>query len=203
MNQALADLLASRAGIWRGLHSEHAAWPVVDSGCPELDAVLPGGGWPLGTLAEVTIPALGCGELRLLSPAMASLSQTGRHIIWIAPPYQPYAPGLLQTGCALAQLLSVNVDGDNEIAWCAEKLLRSGRCGMVLLWPRRLDNRQIRRLQLAAETGSALAILFVLPGQSYPGAALRIAVNPTATGLTVNILKARGSLRRSVLTIRL
>lgn len=202
MNQALEDLLRSRAGIWRGLHSDHAAWPVVGSGFPELDAVLPGGGWPLGTLAEIAIPAVGCGELRLLLPAMADLSRAGRHIVWIAPPYQPYAPGLLQAGLALPQLLAVNVDTADDLPWSAEKLLRSGGCGMVLLWPHRLDNRQIRRLQLAAETGSALAILFVLPGQSYPGAALRIGVCPSATGLTLNIIKARGSLRRSALTIR-
>lgn len=203
MNPALADLLRSRTGIWRGLHCDRAAWAVVGSGFAELDASLPGGGWPLGSLAEIAIPAPGCGELRLLLPAIAGLSRAGRRIAWIAPPYRPYAPALLQAGVALPQLLAVNVGGDSDIAWCAEKLLRSGGCGMVLLWPRRLDARQIRRLQLAAETGSALAVLFALPSQSYSGAALRVAVRPSASGLAVDIVKARGSLRRASLMLSL
>ncbi|WP_157199624.1 hypothetical protein [Methylomonas koyamae] len=103
----------------------------------------------------------------------------------------------------MTQLLTVNADKDHDIAWCAEKLLRSGGCGMVLLWPRRLDARQIRRLQLAAETGSALAVLFALPGQSYSGAVLRVAVRPSASGLAVDIVKARGSLRRASLMLSL
>jgi len=47
---------------------------VVSSGFPELDAGLPGGGWPAGALTEILPAHEGIGELRLLGPALAGLS---------------------------------------------------------------------------------------------------------------------------------
>ncbi|OQW78636.1 MAG: hypothetical protein BVN35_02965 [Proteobacteria bacterium ST_bin11] len=200
----LDQLLGSQTGIWRGLRSENQAWPVIASGFAELDALLPGGGWPLGGVLEILSPCLGIGELSLLLPAISYLTQTQRWIAWIAPPHPPYAPALLQAGIDLNYVLVVDCRQANDIPWCLEKLLRSGRCGMTLAWPNRLGDHQIRRLQLAAETGSALAVLF--PKQRNLGTgytALRLSIKPTATGLVVQILKARGSLQRASITLNL
>jgi hypothetical protein len=203
MNAALQQLLSEEPGIWRGLRSESSVWPVIASGFPELDALLPGGGWPLGALLEIMTPCLGVGELRLLLPAMAGLSLSGRWIAWIAPPHQPYAPALVQAGIRLSQVLIVESRETSDIPWSLEKLLRSERCGMALAWPGRLNAHQTRRLQLAAEQGNALAVLF--PGQtgSSSHAALRIEIRPTLEGLALNIVKARGSLRRESLILRI
>jgi len=201
MNAALQQLLSEEPGIWRGLRSENSAWPVIASGFPELDALLPGGGWPLGALMEILTPCLGVGELRLLLPAMAALSHAGRWIAWVAPPHQAYAPALVQAGIRLSQVLIVESRETSDIPWSLEKLLRSGRCGMALAWPCRLSAHQTRRLQLAAEQGGALAALF--PGQTGNNshAALRIEVSPLPEGLALNIVKARGSLRHESLIL--
>ncbi len=201
MNPALQKLLSEDPGIWRGLRSESFAWPVVATGFPELDTLLPGGGWPLGALLEILTPCLGVGELRLLLPAMAALSKAGRWIAWVAPPHQPYAPALVQAGICLSQMLIVGSGEAGDIPWSLEKLLRSGSCGMALAWPRRLNAHQTRRLQLAAEQGNALGVLF--PGQTGCNghAALRIEARPTQEGLALNIVKARGSLRRESLIL--
>jgi len=194
--ESLEQLLRKQAGIWRGLHSKSPDWAILQTGFAELDASLPGGGWPLAALLEILTPCLGIGEIRLLLPAMAKLSQAGRHIIWVSPPYQPYAQALVQAGITLSQILVVECQQDNDIPWTLEKLLRNPRCGMALAWPKQLSDHQSRRLQLATEQGHSLAVLF--PQQRGPNnhAALRIELRPTNDGLLLTILKARGSLRR-------
>jgi cell division inhibitor SulA/protein ImuA len=198
--ETLEHLLRTHPGIWRGRRSQGKSWPVIATGFPELDTLLPGGGWPVGAVLEIRVPCLAVGELRLLLPAMAELSRGGRWIAWVAPPYQPYAPGLIQSGIDLAHFLVVEAR-EGDIPWSLEKLLRSGRCGMALAWPERLADHQARRLQLAAEEGGALAVLFPLQTSGAGHAALRIAVRPTGTGLAVEILKCRGSLRRESLLL--
>lgn len=199
---ALENLLLSEPGIWRGFRSESKAWPVIATGFPELDAVLPGGGWPLGALLEVGARCLGLGELHLLLPAMASLSQAGRWVVWVAPPHQVYAPALLQAGIELHRVLVVEPQLAGDIPWSLEKLLRSGYCGMALAWVRRLADHQTRRLQLAAEESGALAVLFPQKASGASHAALRIEVKPAEEGLALDILKARGSLRRESVIVK-
>lgn len=199
---ALDNLLGSEPGIWRGFRSEGKAWPVIATGFPELDAVLPGSGWPLGALLEVGTRCLGLGELRLLLPAMASLSQGGRWIVWVAPPHQVYAPALLQAGIELRRVLVVEPQLAGDIPWSLEKLLRSRCCGMALAWVQRLADHQTRRLQLAAEESGALAVLFPRQTGGASHAALRIEVKPAEAGLALDILKARGSLRRESVIVK-
>lgn len=201
--ESLRKLLQEQTGIWRGLRSENPLRATVATGFAELDALLPGGGWPQGAVMEMLAPCSGIGELRLLLPAMAKLSQAGRHIAWLAPPHQPYAPALVQGGIVLSQILVIACRREDDIPWALEKLLRNRYCGMALAWPKRLDGHQARRLQLAAEQGRSLAVLF--PRQSGAGshAAVRIELHPTEQGLSLTILKARGSLSRSSLLLRL
>ncbi len=201
-SESLKHLLRNQSGIWRGLRAESPDWSILETGFSELDAMLPGGGWPLGSLVEISTPCLGIGELSLLLPAMAELSQTGRHIVWISPPHRPYAPGLAQAGIALPQILVVACKQENDIPWALEKLLRNRRCGMALAWPQRLNEHQSRRLQLAAEQGKSLAVLFPQRHSTNKHAALRIQLQPTSQGLLLTILKARGSLRRESLLLR-
>ena len=44
--------------------------------------------------------------------------------------------------------------------WALEQALRSGACEMALAWLPRASPRAIRRLQLAAEQGRALGVLY-------------------------------------------
>jgi hypothetical protein len=194
--ETLEQLLRGRHAIWRGCRAQDKAWPVIATGFAELDAALPGGGWPLGALLEIATTHLGIGELRLLLPAMAEISRSGRWIAWVTPPYQPYAPALSQAGVDLAYLLIVDAREAADIPWSLEKLLRSGHCGMTLAWPKRLSAHQARRLQLAAEEGSALAVLFPRETGESGYAAVRLVVRAGPEGLEVNIVKARGSLGR-------
>lgn len=159
-----------------------------------LDKELPGGGWPTACLSEVLPAHEGIGELRLMGPGLACLSSQGRRLAWVAPPYLPYAPALDAAGIELERLLIVRTRTAAEALWAAEQALRSQACGAVLLWSATCDHAALRRLQLAAEHGRALALLFRPPtahSRASP-AALRLRLDSANGGLAVHILKRRG-----------
>jgi len=167
----------------------------MPTGFPALDVELPGGGWPAAALTEILPEHEGIGELRILGPALASLSAHGRWLAWIAPPYLPYAPALQAAGIDLARLLLVKTRSPRETLWAIEQALRSNACGAVLAWPEKIAWPELRRLQLATEGSRALAVLFRPPraaGEASP-AALRLALDTCEGDLAVRILKRRGA----------
>ena len=198
------EKLLENPRVWRG-SSQSGVRAGLASGYPQLDRCLPGGGWPLAALTEILIGQYGIGELRLLMPALAQLStedtqvQYGEQsepgwIVWIAPPFQPYAPALQQSGIDLSRVLIVRPKDDSELLWSAEQALSSGTCAAVLLWPDKLDDQASRRLQLAAEKGHSWAIAFrpLTARQQPSAAALRLELQATGQGTRVHILKSRG-----------
>ncbi len=190
------DTLLQRADVWRGSRLTAASGGrAVSSGFTELDALLPGGGWPQGALTELLMPRQGIGALRLLMPALAQLSHDDRWICWVAPPHIPYAPALVSAGVDLSRVLLVHPKARQDGLWAVEQSLRSGNCGAVLAWPALDDATVLRRLQLAAEAGDALGFLFRSRRSiKRPSpAALRVQLEPGIDGgLSVSILKRRG-----------
>jgi len=199
VSDALESLLKNPR-IWRGqAQAEDLSWQALASGYPRLDQHLPGGGWPQHALTEIFLDHYGTGELQLLMPALAGLSQPredgeGGWIAWIDPPFEPYPPALLQWGVNLSRILIVRPKKPQESLWAAEQALSSGNCAAVLLWSTRLDDAASRRLQLAAEAGQSWAIAFrSLDAASEPSAAaLRIRLEAGDTGTDIGILKSRG-----------
>jgi protein ImuA len=192
-SDALAAVL-DRPDVWRGDALSRASVRAIASGFHELDAELPGGGWPAGALTEIFPAHEGIGELRLLGPALAALAKKGEQLAWIAPPYLPYAPALAVAGIAPAKLIVVRAASAKDALWAAEQALRSNACGAVLAWPQRAKYAELRRLQIAAEGGRALALLFRprdVAREPSP-AALRIAVDTFCGGLALSLLKRRG-----------
>ncbi len=195
------DKLLENPRVWRG--SEQAGRQAgIATGYAELDKHLPGGGWPPDSLTEVLTTRYGIGELRLLMPALAQLSNEAPRqdftepgwIAWVAPPFQPYPPALQQCGIDLSRMLIVRPKETDEILWSAEQALSSGTCAAVLLWPDTLDDQDSRRLQLAAEKGRSWAVAFrPLAARRQPSAAaLRLELQSSAQGMRVHILKSRG-----------
>jgi cell division inhibitor SulA len=116
--------------------------------------------WLAGrALTEILMPVDGVGELRLVLPTFARLTQGHRPVVLIAPPYLPCAMGWRQQGVNLHRLTIVDAE-EKQVLWAAEQCLRSGSCAAVLAWPHQADDRSLRRLQVAADTGRALAFVF-------------------------------------------
>ena len=192
MNPALARLL-SHPAIWRGddCAPETAS---IGTGFAELDAVLPGNGWPRAALTEILLEREGIGELRLTLPALARLQSAGRSIVWIAPPYRPYAPALVAAGLDLARLIVVHGASRNDALWAYEQALRAPECGAAFGWMPAHDERMLRRLQVAAREGRTWGVLWRRPGEQARAAVapLRLALGPWQGRLAVRVLKRRG-----------
>src|SRR5258706_16407740 len=128
--------LLDRPDIWRGQALSRAGAPTVPCGFPGLDAELPGGGWPAGALTEILPAHEGIGELRLLGPALAGLSQRGLRLVWIAPPHLPYAPALAAAGIGLANPVLVPPASPQKKPSAAQQALAPEASGAGPAWPR-------------------------------------------------------------------
>jgi hypothetical protein len=179
---AIDGLLATRR-LWRGQPATLAPSDAIATGWQALDAVLPGGGWPPAALSEILLPADGVGELRLVWPALARMGDGV--IAVVAPPYRPYAPAWQAAGLRPESLQIVDAN-PRDALWAAEQCLRSGACRAVLCWPQKADDRALRRLQVAAETGRT-------PGFAFRPATA--ALNPSPAPLRIAIETAPHRLR--------
>ena len=168
----------------------------IPTGFDALSLSLPGQGWPVGALTEIVSNTQGTGELRLTMPALACLTAKGKWVVWISPPFIPYAPVLVHHGLDLSRIMLIQSQILDENLWAAEQVLRSPATGAVLLWPSHgVDERRLRRLQLAAEAGASAGFLFRIGDErtrSSP-AALRVKLSRVAEGLQVRVLKCRGA----------
>jgi|SRR5579863_6280891 hypothetical protein len=192
----LARLLEHPA-LWRGRSA--ARFEVLPSGFAALDAHLPGCGWPRTGLIEVLAGRFGSGELYLLLPALAALTRaaSARWCVWVAPPLMPFAPALASAGIALDR---VAVVGGARPLWAFEQVLGSGACDAALAWARQPKPRELRRLQLAAERGRTLGVLFRprSAAREASPAVLRLGLTPFAAGVHVTLLKGRGADRGTI-----
>ena len=179
---ALDTLLLDRK-VWRG---QPVSLPAATqpTGFAPLDAALPSGGWPESALTE------------LLLPTLARLTQAKQDIVLVAPPYLPYPDGWRQAGVDFQRLHLIDAN-PRDALWAMEQCLRAGCIAAVLGWPRQADDRALRRLQVASETGQALGFAFrdARAAANPSPAALRIQFEQAQDGATqLRVLKCRGGL---------
>lgn len=186
------DAVLNHPALWRGSECARVA-PAISTGYAELDAHLPGHGWPAGAITEIYCERTGVGEVQLTMPAAARLTQAGRWLTLVAPLHVPYAPALAAHGVRLERLLLVESRSVEDNLWACEQALRAPSSGAVLLWQEHIHERALRRLQLAAESAATSLFLF-RPARVAPAtpAALRLHVSRSEGRTVVRILKRRG-----------
>jgi cell division inhibitor SulA len=192
MSQALEQLLRELPQVWTG--RQLAQVQTRSTGFRELNALLPGYGWPQSALIELIPQAEGIGELSLLLPALNQLCREARDIVFIRPPHIPYPPALVQAGLPLSRVLWIEANDDVEARWAAEQTLHEGLAGAVLLWSDCSKDVPLRRLQLATRDGEALSFIYRSTAFAAAAslAAVRLKLLPDEHGMRVEVLKAQG-----------
>ena len=194
--------LLEHPAIWRGRSAARRSG--LSTGFAALDEHLPDRGWPRAGLTEILVSRFGSGELALLMPALAALtrSATARWCVWVAPPLVPFAPALASCGVVLDRVALVSARQVVRFRrdpgmWAFEQTLGSGACDAVLGWARHPKPRDIRRLQLAAERGRTLGVLFrpLRAAREASAAVLRLSIEPLAAGVRVTLIKGRSAHR--------
>ncbi len=195
---------AHRRDIGVGTLPEPSTRDVLPTGFALLDRHLPGGGWPLGALVEILVPAGEPGCLWIVLPALRALGRQMQWMAMISPPRIPYAPALAAHGIDTAKILLVHPRAHGDALWAVEEALRADTCSSTLFWLHGPDHKTLRRLQLAAEQGHSMGFCFrpAHHAGQRTTAAVRIRVHPTDDGALVDIVKARGGRPRQALALR-
>jgi hypothetical protein len=187
-------------------HLETAGRPdsdrVISTTCPELDALLPGGGLASGAIHEWLAAAPGCGAEVLSLLAARSACAEGGALVVIDPHRQFYPPAAAAWGIALENTIVVRAGSGNLLLWAIDQALRC--TAVAAVWGRLewISERWQRRFQLSAEAGGATGFL-VRPAQArrYPGWAevqwlVEGSANPGSTRfdreMAVRLVRARG-----------
>ena len=185
-----------RNRIWRGDALGSSPEQVVSSGFNELDKALPGGGWPTHSLTELLLPAEGLGEIRLLSPSLKHITQSGRNILLINPPHIPYMNAWENLHIDSRRILIVRACNPAERLWVIEQGIKSAAFGAVISWLSEANPQAMRKLQVIARTTASLVFLFRrVSAQFEPSAApLRILLGLARRHtLSIRLLKRRGT----------
>ncbi len=195
MSSSRAETLEQLARLCRTGRDTSALPATESSGWSQLDAVLPGNGWQVGTLVELMPVTMGIGELRFVLPTLAKLSQGEHHIAFVSPPYIPFAPALVRHSLRLERLLVIDARSSEDTLWAFEQTLRCKSFGAVVAWCANAKDREIRRLQLAAESGRSIGFLFLPPSAALAPspAAVRLRMQANENGLAIDVLKCRGT----------
>ena len=198
MNNSLRELVRNNPHLWSGDEVCQEKPGGIPTGHASLDAILPGGGWPENAVVEMITPHWGTGELQLLLPLMKSMTRRRRWILWVCPPYIPYAPALVNADIDINFLMTIGPNiSCRDALWTVEKALQSQRCGLLMAWLNHLPNGVIRRLQLAADAGNTPCVLFRNQRGKNSPAALQLQVEysdrGSDRGIHARVLKARGA----------
>ena len=204
MREGIEKLLLNNRELWRACDVDKVN--SNSTGDKKLDNILPGGGWPKKGLVEVINQYHGIGELQLLIPLMLSVIKQGKWILWVCPPHIVYAPALQQAGIDTDQILVVNKAVPcKDALWSMERALRSNNCGLVLTWQTWLSVKVLRRLQLAAETGSTLGFIFKSRDNKYSPSRMRIRIKNITNfdEASITVIKAHDGSRTQSTNIKL
>ena len=180
---------------------------VVPTGLPEIDAALPGGGFPRGAISELA-GGQASGKTAVALALLASLGEEDL-FAWVDGRGEMYPPAAAARGVDLERLLIVRPGAAPARAaalkavgplahgclWAAEALLGSGAFAAIvvdipILRAERGWDAMARRLHTATEKGGALAI-WLAP----PRAAVRL---PVAVRLELSTQEGRVVARRAV-----
>jgi protein ImuA len=160
---SIAELRETLRALEGGGSREH---PVLPFGVDALDAKLADGGVRRDALHEIAGRGAGWGDDAAAVLFMAGIvARTTGPVLWAVRSRDLFAPGLYQAGLDPARVLYAEARDDAELLAVMEDGLRHRGLGAVIGEAKRVAMTSTRRLQLAAEGGSTIALLLKRPAR--------------------------------------
>ena len=138
------------------------------TGCDALDRLLPGNTLRSGMLIELLAEDRGSGAGVLAMQLAKRVIEAAQGCLVVTDRWRRfYPPAAIASGIETKDLIVVR-SSDSKIMsaaeelWALDQALRCPGVSVVLAWLDKVDPLQFRRLQLAAESGKALALLLRL-----------------------------------------
>lgn len=131
----------------------------ISTGCAALDQLLPHGGLMRGTLVEWLAAEAGAGETTWALRVAREAARQGGALVLLDSDGTFYPPAAAGLGIDLARLLVVQVARRADRVWVLDQALRCSAVAATLARMEKIDGRDFRRLQLAAEEGGSLGLL--------------------------------------------
>ena len=186
----LISHLKNKQLLWQA--SQTQALPdKLATGIDRLDNALQGG-FPVRGMTCIQ-STMGIGELRLCIPILKQRQQDQRQLFIIAPPVQINAEMLIEHELSIERTFFINSDDLAAQLWACEQCLKSGCSHTVILWCNKLSLNQSKRLQVAAEQGDSLLLVYQYNSsiQALP-ISLSLSLSRKEQQLQINISKQRG-----------
>ncbi len=171
------------------------------TGVEPFDALLPGGGLPLGQVVELW-GERASGRTSLALRAVAAAHREGRLCAYVDGPGELYPPAAMAAGVDASRLLMVRPKTAEQLAWSAVQLVRSGAFACVVLDLTRapgggredgvrLSPAEGKRLLDAAGRGGSLLLLLTASEAPADGM-LRLRTESRGDrGLSVEVVRSR------------
>ena len=158
--------IAELRATLRAIEGDVRGRPVLPFGIEPLDGRLADRGMRLDALHEVASRGSGGGDEAAATLFAAGIAaRTRGDVLWAVRSRDLFAPGLFQAGLAPARVIYAEVSDDGELLALLEEGLRHRGLGAVVGEAKRVQMAHARRLQLAAEGGTTVALLLRRPGR--------------------------------------
>ena len=169
-----------RAGLERYQYrrARRAGWNrrFIPTGLAPLDAVLPSGGLPCGAITEILSDTPGVGAMSL-AMRFAARRSAQRVVVFVDTLADFHPPAVRPFNLAMSRLVVLRTTGERDALWAVDQSLRCPGVAAVIAPLTGIDQRQSRRLQLAAESsGCTGLILRPSRRRSHSFAAVRMLV---------------------------
>ena len=130
----------------------------ISSGCQTMDRHLPNGGYARGSMLELLRngPGSGVSSIALMIAKQAIVD--GKYLVVVDPQRQFYPPAMKSLGIPLERVIALQPANHADAIWGLAQVLRCPAVGAVIAELGTLEDRVLRKLQLAAEQGGGLGI---------------------------------------------
>jgi protein ImuA len=199
---AIQELRSSLRTLQQRVRLESCGKDVISTGTPGLDAILPDQGLPRGTLSEWIAAEPGSG-VASLAVRVAGQAQRDGPLILVDTHRHFYTPAFIAAGLQAGEVILVRPTSRAHELWTIEQSLKCSGIGAVFCTIDYLKTQEFRRLQLAAESGTAIGLLLrpATASRQSGWANVRLLVSPRASPpqslcrrVNVRCLYARGGL---------